>query len=85
MGWGNESLFKWSRSYDQEGLLAHIWLKHEKFFFPVTKRLMTIKVDMQPGVLGCYQVYSNDNTGLTLTYFIVRSNFVPYAFLWEKR
>ena len=27
---------------------------------------------------------SNDDSGLTLTYFTGRSNLVPYAFLWEK-
>ena len=27
---------------------------------------------------------SNDDPGLTLTYFTARSNLVPYAFIWEK-
>ena len=27
---------------------------------------------------------SNDDTGLTLTYFTARSNLLPYAFVWEK-
>ena len=35
-------------------------------------------------VLEYYQVYSNDNTGLTLTYFMAKSNLVPEAFIWEK-
>ena len=35
-------------------------------------------------MLKYYQVYSNDDPGLTLTYFTGRSNFVPYAFVWEK-
>ena len=35
-------------------------------------------------VLEYYQVYSNDDPGLTLTYFTARSNLVPYAFVWEK-
>ena len=26
----------------------------------------------------------NDDPGLTLTYFVARSNLVPYAFVWEK-
>ena len=30
-----------------------------------------------------YQV-SNDDCGLTLTYFMARSNLVPYPFVWEK-
>ena len=27
---------------------------------------------------------SNDDSGFTLTYFMARSNFVPYAFVWEE-
>ena len=30
------------------------------------------------------QVCSNDDPGLTMTYFTARSNLVPYAFVWEK-
>ena len=39
---------------------------------------------MQHWVLKYCQVYSNDEPGLTLTYFTARSNLVPYAFVWEK-
>ena len=35
-------------------------------------------------MLQYYQVCSNDDPGLTLTYFTARSNLVPYAFVWEK-
>ena len=35
-------------------------------------------------VLEYYQVCSNDDPGLTLTYFRARSNLIPYAFVWEK-
>ena len=45
---------------------------------------MTLKVDMQHGVLEYYQVYSNDDPGMTLTYTTARSNLVPYAFVWGK-
>ena len=38
---------------------------------------------MQHQVLEYYQVCSNDDIGLTLTYFTSRSNFVPCAFVWE--
>ena len=34
--------------------------------------------------IKCYQICSNDDTGLTLTYFTTRSNLVPCAFVWEK-
>ena len=45
---------------------------------------MTLKLRMQHRVLEYYQVCSNDDPGLTLTYFTARSNLVPYAFIWEK-
>ena len=35
-------------------------------------------------VLEYYRVCSNDDHGLTLTYFTARSSLVPYTFLWEK-
>ena len=53
-------------------------------FFSRTKKLITLKTGMQHRVLEYYQVCSNDNTGLTLTYFTTKSNLVPYAFVWEK-
>ena len=39
---------------------------------------------MQHWVLKYYQIPSNVDPGLTLTYFTARSNLVPYAFVWEK-
>ena len=42
---------------------------------------MTLKVGMQHLVLEYYQVCSNANLGLTLSYFTARSNLVPYAFV----
>ena len=56
----------------------------KKIFFSETKRLMTLKLGMQHRVLKYYQVYSNNDPGLTLTYITARSNLVPYAFVWEK-
>ena len=44
---------------------------------------MTLKVCMQHWVLKCYQLCSNNDPGLTLTYYTARSNLVPYAFVWE--
>ena len=45
---------------------------------------MTLKLSMQHQVLEYYQICSNDDPGLTLTYFTAWSNLVPYAFVWEK-
>ena len=45
---------------------------------------MTLKFCMLHHVLECYQVCSNDDPGLTLTYFTARSNLIPYAFVWEE-
>ena len=48
------------------------------------KKTMILKLSMQHRVGEFYQVCSNDDPGLTLTYFTARSNLVPYAFVWEK-
>ena len=45
---------------------------------------MTLKVGMHYRVLEYYQVCSNDDPELTLTYFTARSHLVLYAFVWEK-
>ena len=45
---------------------------------------MTLKLGMQHRVLEYYPVCSNDDPGLTMTYFTARSNLVPYAFVLEK-
>ena len=45
---------------------------------------MTLKLGMHHWVLKYYQVCSNDDPELTLTYFTARSTLVPYAFVWEK-
>ena len=49
-----------------------------------TKRPMTLKHAMQHRMHKYYQVCSNDDPGLTLTYFTASSNLAPYAFVWEK-
>ena len=56
----------------------------KKIFFSGTKKPMTLKVRMQHRVLKFYQVCSNYDPELTLTYFTARSNLVPYAFVWEQ-
>ena len=45
---------------------------------------MILKLGMQHWVLEYYQLFSNEDPELTLTYFTARSNLVPYAFVWEK-
>ena len=55
-----------------------------KIFFSWTRRPMTLKLGMLHRVFEYYQIYSNYELGLTLTYFTARSNLVPYAFVWEK-
>ena len=56
----------------------------KKLFFSGTKRPMTLKHGMWHQMLEYYQVCSNDDHGLTVTYFMRRSNLVPHAFVWEK-
>ena len=45
---------------------------------------MTLKLSMQHWVHEYYQVCSNNDPGLTLTYFTAKSNLVHFAFVWEK-
>ena len=45
---------------------------------------MTLKLGMLHWMCKYYQICSNDDPGLTLTYFTARSNLVPYAFIWDK-
>ena len=58
-----------------------IYGKNLKKSSPKQKRPMTLKLGMQHRVLEYYQVCSNDDPGLTMTYFMARSNLVPYAFV----
>ena len=53
-----------------------IYGKNLKTVFCGTKRPMTLKLGMQHRI-EYYQVCSNDDPGLTLTYFTRRSNLVP--------
>ena len=45
---------------------------------------MTLKLSMHHRVLEYYQVCSNDDPVLTLTYFTAQSNMVLYIVVWEK-
>ena len=38
----------------------------------------------QVSIIALWATCSNDDPGVTLTYFTARSNLVTYAFLWEK-
>ena len=48
------------------------------------QKAMTLKVSMQHWVLEYYHVNSNNDPRMTFTYFMERSNSIPYAFVWEK-
>ena len=45
---------------------------------------MTLKLGMWHCLCKYYQGCSNYDAGLTLTYFMSRSNLVTQAFVWEK-
>ena len=45
---------------------------------------MAMGLGMQHWEHGPLIVCSHDDPGLNLTYFMARSNLVPYAFVWEK-
>ena len=55
-----------------------------KIFFSGTGGQISMKLGMQHRGLQPIIVYTNDDPGVTLTYFTARSNLETYAFLWEK-
>ena len=80
-GGGGKSLYKWSRSHYQDGYHAHIWLKPLKIFFR-SRSPMILKLGLDHWGLKVYKVYINDDLGLTLTYFMARSNLITYMVLF---
>ena len=58
--------------------------KPSKISFFGTKRSMTLKLGIQHWVLKYFQIYSNDDPGLTLIIFMTESNLFPNASAWVK-
>ena len=56
---------------------------HLKIFFSRTRWPMTLGLGMFHRGCRAYQICSNDEPRLTLTYFTSRSNLLPNAFKWE--
>ena len=59
-------------------------INRSKIFFSRTGSPKILKLGMQHQELKLYEVYINDDTGLSLTYFTARSNLVAYTFEWRK-
>ena len=53
-------------------------------FFSGTKRPLALGLGMQLWECGPYQVCTNDESRLTLSYFMARSNLILNAFIWGK-
>ena len=53
-------------------------------FFSGTKRPLALELGMCDRGCGPYQVSTNNESRLTLTYFVARSNLIPDAFIWRK-
>ena len=54
-----------------------------KILFSRSKGPMTLGLGMQHRGLELNKVCSNDDLGLTLTFFTARSNLLPYVFIWN--
>ena len=61
-----------------------IYGKNMKNSFLWNPNVDDLEVCMQYRILEYYEVGSNDDHGLTLTYFTARSNLLHYDFVWEK-
>ena len=55
-----------------------------KILFSGTKGPMTLRLGMQLPGRRPNKVCSNDDLGLTMTFFIARSNLFPSTFIWEN-
>ena len=87
MGRGNVRLFAASGSHDQDGRHAYYYMVKtlQKSSSPEPAgRFSRNNLGMYHRGLQPITVCSNDDPGVTLTYFTARSNFVIRAFLWEK-
>ena len=71
--WRNESIYKWSRSHDQDGCHGYKYQKPLKIFFSRTRRPMILKLGMKHQAMELYKVYINRDPWVTLTYFTARS------------
>ena len=67
LGRGNESLYKWSRSHDQNGRHAKNCSKSLKIIFSGTGEPISMKLGIWHRGHQPIIVYTNDNPGLTLT------------------
>ena len=83
-GRGKESLYKLSRSHDQDGRHSHRWLKPLKVFVFGARSPMILKLGMYYQGHKRYKFYINDDPGMTLTYLMPRSNLDSYTFELEN-
>ena len=81
MGRGEVSVYKWSRSHEQDDHRVRIWKIPSKIFSYKTNFHMIMKLGMEYYVLNLYKVYINDDTELTLTYFTILSNLAKPVFV----
>ena len=61
-----------------------IYGKNPLKIFSETNGLKTLELGTQHQWLEPYKVYSNDDPGLTLTYFTAKLTLLPNAFVWEN-
>ena len=84
LGMGERYLFKWSRSHDQDGHHALIWMGPLQIFFSGTLKPMTLKLGMQHWVLEYYQACANGAPGWTLTYLTTSQIWSPMLLYGKK-
>ena len=84
LGSENESLFTATGSLDQDGRHAHIWYKPFKNLFLQNRQADFHKTWFVVSGTQAHYSLSNDDPGVTLTYFTARSNLVTKAFQSEK-
>ena len=81
MGYRNESLINDIGHMAKMAAMPIYGKNLRKSFSLEPKTPMTLKIGMQHWVIEYYNVYSNDDPGMIMTYLTAMSNFVPSAFV----
>ena len=68
-----QSLYKWSRSHDQDGRNGYKQQNPSKIFFFRMRRPMISKLGMKHLEMELYKLYINQDPEMTLTYLTARS------------
>ena len=85
LGWGNKNLLNGAGHMTKMAAMSIYGKNLKQNHLPQNSKVDDLETWYAAlGARVLSQDCSNDDPGLTLTYFTAMSNLVPYAFVWEK-